>query len=176
MGHTSISTGIEHLKMILQSIGHIVGIENRYLCRLFKTDTTHHANIHPTNGQNTGAAIGRGRYLGPSTATPLMLFRKKGLKMRSYTDRTNPRTTATVRYTKGFMKIQVRHITPKLTRLTDADHGIEIGPINIYLTTMVMDNLANLCDALFEYAMGGWVGNHNRGKVFTMRGHFILQV
>ena len=71
VGNSAIGAGIEHLIMVLQSIGHIVGIQNGHFGCLLKTRATHHADIHPSNRQNTGAAKGCRRNLSTATVATL---------------------------------------------------------------------------------------------------------
>ena len=153
MGDTTVSAGIEHFIMFLQTIGHIVGIEYRYLRGLFEPSSTHHTDIHPCNRQNTGTSIGRRRDLCALSLTSGSFPRQEGSQMFTHTYRPHTRATTTMGDTKCFVQVEMRDITAKLARLTDTNHRIEIGSIDIHLTTMGMHNIADLGNMFFKYTM-----------------------
>src|SRR5512144_696918 len=43
-------------KVRFQPFGDVICVENRDLARAFQSRGAHHANVHPRDGQNTGAA------------------------------------------------------------------------------------------------------------------------
>ena len=59
------------------------------------------------------------------------------------------------------MQIQVGYIATEFARLTNSDHCIEVGTIDIHLTAVIMNDLANFFDALFKHAMSGGISHHN---------------
>jgi hypothetical protein len=54
-------------------------------------------------------------------------------------------------------------ISPEFARLGNADQGIHIGPIQVNLPAVLMNNTANVANARFENAVGGGVGDHQGG-------------
>jgi len=91
----------------------------------------------------------------------------------TYVARLNPDGTyawaaSTMRDTKGFMQIQMRHIAPELTWSSHAHKCVEIGSIDINLSTNRMDFFADRSDSFFEHTMGRRVSDHDCGNFGSM--------
>ena len=84
------------------------------------------------------------------------------------TDRSNARTAPAMRDAESLVQVQVRYVRPELARIAHADHCVEIRAVQIDLTAMLMDDIANLADRFLEHAMRRWVGHHQGAKIFRM--------
>ena len=63
------------------------------------------------------------------------------------------------------MQIQMRDIATELTRCAQADHGVEVGAVNIDLSTVLVHDVADVGDAFLKHAVCGRIGNHQRGEI-----------
>ena len=61
---------------------------------------------------------------------------------------------------EGFVEVHVQNIRTDFSGLRDADQGIQICTINVNLSTMVMDDVANLGQRFLKNTVGGWISNH----------------
>jgi len=83
-----------------------------------------------------------------------------GREVFRHTDWTHPRTTTTVRNAKGLVEVQVADVCSEIAWLTQAYHGVHVGPIEVNLTTVFMNNAADFRDGLFKHTVGGGIGHH----------------
>ena len=96
--------------------------------------------------------------------------------MCAYADRAHARATATVGNTKGFVQVEVRYIGAEFPRCRQSYQCIQVGAIHVYLPAVLVDKVAQFDDGLFEYAMGGGVGDHDRRQVLRVAFGFAAQV
>ena len=96
--------------------------------------------------------------------------------MGSNRDRADSRSTAAVRDTESFMKIEVAGIDAKFARTADADEGVEVGAIHIDLAPCLVDFLADISNRRFKDPVGGWVRDHGGGDAGTVLLKFGIEV
>ncbi|MNT28983.1 hypothetical protein D3C72_1647050 [compost metagenome] len=65
-----------------------------------------------------------------------------------------------MRDAESLVQVHVRDIGANISGPGQADLGIEVGTIHVYLTALFVDNLADLTNAFFIHPMGRWVGRH----------------
>ncbi|CAB5028726.1 unannotated protein [freshwater metagenome] len=70
-----------------------------------------------------------------------------------------------MRDTKGFMQIEVAHISPELSGLGKPDKRIEVCAIDVDLSTVMMNKITDIGDCCFKNAVRRWVSNHERCKL-----------
>ncbi len=80
----------------------------------------------------------------------------------------NTWTTTAVRNAKGFVQVKVRHIAAKFTGLTQTHHGVEVSSIDVNLTAVRVNQIANLTHVLFEHTVSRGIGNHNRREIIAV--------
>ena len=85
--------------------------------------------------------------------------------MRANADRPHARTAAAMGNAEGLVQVEVADIAADLAGLRKPDHGIEVRPVDIDLSAMVMGDFANLAHGVLEHAMGGRIGDHAGGKI-----------
>ena len=152
----------------------VVRIENGHLSRSHEPLGAHHPQIGPRNGQNPGTPP---RRPGHRSDTPVdvspaerprlgtqRVRRQEGREVLPHGNRPDPRTAAAMRDAEGLVQIQVGDVGPELAGLGKSHEGIEVCPIEIHLTTGLVDRRADLPDRRLEHAMGGRVGDHQRGE------------
>ena len=75
-------------------------------------------------------------------------------------NRPHSRTSATMGNAEGFVEVHVQNIRTDFSGLGYADQGIQICTIHIHLSTMMMDDVANLGQRFFKNTVGGRISNH----------------
>ena len=88
--------------------------------------------------------------------------------MRCHADRAHSGPAAAVRNAEGLVQIQVAHVEADVARPHQTHHGIHVGAIHIDLTAVCVDQRADVAHALFEHAVRGRVGHHQRGQTVGM--------
>jgi hypothetical protein len=81
-----------------------------------------------------------------------------------------------MRDAKGFVEIEVADVSAEMSGSSHANEGIEIGPIEIHLTTGIVNCSADFPDCFFENPMGGWVRDHECGEGFAVLLDFRAQI
>jgi hypothetical protein len=64
------------------------------------------------------------------------------------------RAAAAVRYAKGFMQIEVRHVGAVIGWPGQTHLGVHVCPIDVHLSAGFMNPIAKQADAFLEHAMG----------------------
>ena len=64
--------------------------------------------------------------------------------MGGHANGANARTAAAMGNAEGFVQIKVRDVAAETSRLAQADHGVQIGAVDINLAAMRVDDRANL--------------------------------
>lgn len=60
MGDAAVAAGVEDRVVLAQIFGDVVGVEDGDLGGFFQAGFSHHGDVHPTDGQDGGAAPGGG--------------------------------------------------------------------------------------------------------------------
>ena len=98
--------------------------------------------------------------------------------MLSDSDRAHARAAATVRDAERLMQVQVGNVAAELARLSQPDHRVHVRAIDINLAAGLVDRVAHLNHLRVKHAVGGRVGDHDRGDLtlirFDLRGKIAL--
>ena len=89
--------------------------------------------------------------------------------MRSNPNRPYTRPAAAMRNTKGFMQIEMADVRAKIPRPTESDLRIHVSPIQIDLSTVLVDQLAYLANSLLENPVGTRISHHEGRQIFSMQ-------
>ena len=57
-----------------------------------------------------------------------------------------------------------------------ADHGVHVGAIEIDLTAMRMDDVADFADIFLKHAVRRWIGDHAAREVFPILLCFCTEI
>ena len=132
----------------------------------------HHCDVHPRDGQNAGAAPRRGTNRANwifATELDDGMIRQEIHQVLRHTDGAHSRAAAAVWDAKGFVQVDVANVRAEFARLREADHGIEVGAIEIHLATRTVYDVANLPDSFLKHTVRGGVGDHDRGEIRGVR-------
>ena len=65
-----------------------------------------------------------------------------------------------MRDTESLVQVHMADINTEFGRITDPKHCVQVGAVEVNLSTIIMHEFANFADSFFEYAMCGWVCDH----------------
>ena len=85
--------------------------------------------------------------------------------MLPHRHRTHARPAAAMGDAEGLVQVEMAHVATEPARAGDADEGVEVGAVDVHLAAVLVDEVADLRDALLEHPVGGRVGDHERGEV-----------
>src|SRR5450759_3013683 len=69
-------------------------------------------------------------------------------------DGAHPRTTATMRYSEGFVKVKMTDVSSDMSGIGKSDLGIHICPVHINQSAICMDDIRHFSNCGFKHAMG----------------------
>src|SRR6478736_1777226 len=95
--------------MRIEPFSDVISVENRHLARAFQPGGAHHANVHPCDRQNAGAAPGRCRDR-TNAMFDVGSAGQEGHEMLGHTDRSYTRAAAAVWDAKRLVQIQMTTI------------------------------------------------------------------
>ncbi len=70
----------------------------------------------------------------------------------------------------------MRDVGAELARPGQADHRVEVRAVDVDLAAGVVHERADLADVVLEHAVGGRVGDHDRGQLVGVLGDLGAQV
>ena len=109
VGHPASGAAIEHGEGVIELLRHPVGRQQGHGAGLAQTSSPHHADVHPADRQDRGAAPGSGTHrpngLGASTIGGHGMARQEGQQMFSHGNRPDPRATAAMGNAEGLVQI-----------------------------------------------------------------------
>src|SRR6266536_4652372 len=91
-----------------------------------------------------------------------------GRKMRSYADRSHARAAAAVGNAERLVQIEMRDIGAVVAGPRQPDLCIHVGAVEIDLSAIDMDDVADLADVLLEHAVRRGIGDHDSGEDVRM--------
>mmetsp|Transcript_20222 Transcript_20222/g.43799 ORF Transcript_20222/g.43799 Transcript_20222/m.43799 type:complete len:389 (-) Transcript_20222:246-1412(-) len=157
---------VQNLVVILEASGHVVGVEDGDLGGLGEPRTTHHADVHPADGENGGRAPG-GSSHGTHLAAAVddgMVGEERG-EVGGDADGADAGTTATVGDAEGLVEVEMAHVCADVTRRGEANLSVHVGAVHVDLAAVVVDDLTHLLDGELKAAVGGGVGDHEAAQV-----------
>ena len=96
--------------------------------------------------------------------------------MRLHADGSNAWTAPSVRNAEGLMQIQVADIRTEVGWPAEAHKRVHIRAIHVDLSPVIVNDIADLHNALLEYPMGGRIGHHQGGERCRMPFCFASEV
>ena len=116
-----------------------------------------------------GAAPGRGRDRRRSPCSPPRLDHRvagqERREVRGDADRAHAGAAAAVRDAEGLVQVEVADVGADVARAAQADLRVHVGAVHVDLAAVLVDDLADLLDALLEDAVRRRVGDHQRGEL-----------
>src|SRR5947209_18549810 len=77
-----------------------------------------------------------------------------------------------MRDTKSFVQVEMANVGADIAGTTETDLGVHVRAVHVNLAAVGMNHVANLADRGFENAVGGRVGDHERGEIILVRVRF----
>ena len=94
------------------------------------------------------------------------MTRQERRQMRLDADRPHARAAAAMRNAERLVQIEMADIGAVIAGPRQPDLRIHVGAVEIDLSAMAVDDVADLADVLLEHAMGRGIGDHDRREVF----------
>ena len=94
--------------------------------------------------------------------------RQERCQVRLHRARTHARAAAAMGDAEGLVQVEVGDIRTPLAGPGQADQGIHVGAVGVDLAAVGVDDLADLHHVLLEHAVGGRIGDQDRGQVGRM--------
>ena len=167
--------------MLLQLLRHVVGVEDRDLGCARQARAAHQRDVDPGDRQDAGAAVGRGadRADGLFAGDVGFDHRMSGKKRRELwrdADRPHARPAAAVGDAEGFVQVEMADIRADVAGAAEADLRVHVRAVHVNLSAVLVDDLADFLDALFEHAVRARIGDHQAGELVAMLLGFGFQI
>ena len=94
---------------------------------------------------------------------------RNGTRCLRDADRPHARAAAAVRDAESLVQIQMANVGADVAGAAEADLRVHVRAIHVNLAAVRMNDFANLADGRFENAVGGRVGDHQRGEIVFVR-------
>ena len=172
---------VEHAEVRLQTLRHVVRVEDRDLGRRAQALRAHHRDVHPRDEQDRRAAVGRGRNRADRVTarrvrTQHRVTGQEVLQVRSNADRAHARSAAAVRDTEGLVQVEVAHVGADVARAREADLRVHVRAVHVDLSAVLVHDRASLLDVLLEDAVRRRVGDHQGPEIFRVRLRLLAEV
>ena len=180
MGHQSVLAGVEDREHPVEVLGQVVGAEQSHSGGLGQPLAAHGGDVGPGNRQNARRAPWGGRHR--SHPGGRAGFGHHGVvgqvrgQMGSHRHRAYPRSAPAMGDAKRLVQIEVRHVSTELAGLGHPHQSVEIGPVQVNLPAVGVDQVAHLGHGGFVHAVGGGVGDHQRAEPVVVLHDLGLQV
>ena len=89
-------------------------------------------------------------------------------EMRLHADRAHARAAAAMRDAEGLVQIEVADVGAVIAGPRQPDLRVHVGAVEIDLSAMAVNDVADIADVLLEHAMRRGIGDHHGGEVFRM--------
>ena len=178
VGHEPFLTRVEHREILLQPLGHVIGVQDGDLAGFGQAFGPHQRNVGPGDRQDAGAPIGRGgnrpdRLLASHLFHHWMTWEERG-EVSRHSNGPHAGTAASVRDTEGLMQVEMAHVGTEVAGPAQPDLRVHIGPIQIHLSAVSMGDRANPADAFLEHPVGRGIGDHQRSQRLPVLFRFRL--
>src|SRR4051812_22904494 len=85
------------------------------------------------------------------------------------TNWTDAGAAAAVGNTKRLVEVEMTDISANVAGTAEADLRVHVRAIHVNLSAVGVNYFADLADRGLEYAMSGWIGDHERGEIVFVR-------
>ena len=189
VGDEAAAAFVEHREIIFEALGDVVGVENREFGGAFQAVGSHHADVHPRDDENAGAAprgggdgadgmgLERGHWrLCTGARGDDGMAGQKRHELRGDADRAHAGTAAAVRNAESFVEIEMADVGADMTGRSEPDLRVHVGAVHINLAAVAVDCGANIFDGSFENTVRGRVGDHQGGEIGGVFFRFRLKI
>ena len=159
VSNETVTTREQSRVVRFEALHDVVCVQQSDLRRLQQTIRTHQRDVHPRDWQNRRRPKRCRRHHADITFATERAWQER-LQVRLHCARTDARTAATVWDTECFVQVQVRNVRTPLAWLCETDQRIHVCAVRINLTAMLMDDVADFDDVLFEHTVRRRIRDH----------------
>src|SRR5215207_3227095 len=96
--------------------------------------------------------------------------------MRGDANRADAWAATAVWDAEGLVEVQVAHIGSEASWSRQSQQRIQVGPVDIDLTSGVVNHFAEVNDAFLEHPVSGGIGHHDRSKLIMILRDLVPKV
>ena len=180
VGDEVVAAGVEDRHGVAQPMGDVVGVEHGLPGGLAQSLQPHETDVGPRDGQYRCRTVGGCRDgqsvvgdrstigSGVLGAGHLPVAGQEGCQVGLGSNRADARPAATMGDGKGLVQVEVRDVTADLAGACHPEQGVEVGPVDVDLAAGLVHHLADLAHTRLVDAVGGGIGDHDRGELVTV--------
>ena len=181
VGAATVLVGVEDVEVAGEPGGHVVGVEDRDLGRSGQSLAAHHRDVHPGDREDARRSVRRRRDRSHRELTGVdgsnhRVAREERLQFIRHADRSHAGATTAVRDAERLVQVEVADVGTDVGGPDQSDHGVHVRAVHVHQAARFVDEIAHRPDLGFEDAVGGWVGDHDRGEPIPVRFDLRLQV
>ena len=177
MGDPAVLAGVQHREVRIEASGDVVGVEHGHRAGVGETGCAHQGDVHPRDRQDRCRADRRSGNGTDWAAGRCQRMSGKELgEVSANSDRADTRPAATVRDAERLVQVEVADVGAELAGLGQADHRVEVGAVDVHLSAVAVDDLAQLTDVGLEHPVRRRVRDHRRGQCVAGSGSLCLEV
>ncbi len=176
---TAVRTRVEHRIVFLEPRLDVVGVQDGVTGGVRHAFRAEHSHVGVGNQQDARAAPWRRRErmnrpgpTGPHYRMPGQVRRE----MRGHANGPHAGTAAAVRDAERLVQVQVADVGADRRRTRQPDLRVHVGAVHVHLSAVVMDDGADVLNALLENPVGGRIGDHQRREPTVVLCGFRAQI
>mmetsp|Transcript_27393 Transcript_27393/g.68598 ORF Transcript_27393/g.68598 Transcript_27393/m.68598 type:complete len:316 (+) Transcript_27393:598-1545(+) len=164
----------QHRVVVLEALGHVVGVEDRALGRVGEPRGSHHGDVGEGDGEDERGAVGRA---GDDAEGSLAAVGRGAVErcrwvvgherheVRLDADGAHAGSTAAVRDAERLVQVEVAHVGADEAGGGEAHLRVHVGAVHVHLAAVLVDQLAHALDAILVHAVRRRVRDHERREV-----------
>mmetsp|Transcript_2617 Transcript_2617/g.7893 ORF Transcript_2617/g.7893 Transcript_2617/m.7893 type:complete len:987 (-) Transcript_2617:315-3275(-) len=178
VGARAVLSPEEDRVVVLEPLGHVVGIENGHLRGILEALGAHHGDVRVRDWQDQRGPVWSRSHAaeGLSVRLEVGVCPRRDDRVRRHerrqvgldADGSHSWTASSVGDAERLVQVQVAHVSSDDARRREADLGVHIGAIHVHLTAVLVDDPADLVGAILVDTMGGRVRDHEGCQVVLM--------
>ena len=177
MGDHAVLAGVEHRVVLVEAAGDVVGRRDRGQRRRAQSGGAHHPDVGPGDRQDRRRPVRRRRH--GALVAEFVGERVAGQVRRqvgAHRDRTDAGAAAAVRDAERLVQVEVADVAAEPPRPGQPDQRVEVGAVDVDLAAGVVHRGADVGDVVLVHAVGGRIGDHQRGEPLGVLGDLGAQI
>ena len=177
VGDHAVLAGVEHRVVLVEPAGDVVRRGDRRQRGIPQPASAHHPDVGPRDRQDRRRPVrSRGHHMPVRQLVGQRVAGQIRRQMRAHRDRADAGPAAAVRDAERLVQVQVADVAAELARSGQTDQRVEVGAVDVDLAAGVVHRRADVGDVVLVDAVGGRVGDHQRGQHVGVFGHLGPQV
>jgi hypothetical protein len=167
-----VVAAVEHREGVLEPLGDVVGRQHGHGGRVGQTLGAHHRDVGVRDREDPGRAVRGGADRADALALAFdgmqRVCRQERYEVLRHRDRSDARPAAAVGDAERLVQVEVRHVAAEDAGLGMAEQRIEVGAVDIHLSPVAVDDVAQLGDAVLVHAVSRGIRHHDGREVVVV--------